>query len=74
MGNSAGKATQRVKVYRPGDRGKEFAEVDMEEARRILVEARALGKSAINKKTGAVIAELKADVEELLIIDIVEGG
>ncbi len=68
------KMTQRVKVYRTGDRGIEIEEVDIEEAKKILAEAMAEGRLAVNKGNGEVISELKPDVEELLIVDIVEGG
>ena len=74
MDNLEGKTAQRVKIYRPGDRGKEFEEVDVEEANRILVEAKAQGKLVLNKRIGEVIEDLKQDIEELLIVDIVEGG
>lgn len=74
MGNSEGKTAQRVKVYRPGDRGREFEEVEVDEAKRIIAEARAKGRLVINKGIGEVIEDLKPDVEELLIVDIVEGG
>ena len=68
------KMTQRLKVYRTGDRGIEIEEVDIEEAKKILAEAMAEGRLAVNKGNGEVISELKPDVEELLIVDIVEGG
>jgi len=66
--------TPRVKVYRTGDRGIETEEVDIEAARQILAEAMAEGKMVINKGNGEVIYELESDVEELLIVDIIEGG
>lgn len=68
------KMTQRLKVYRTGDRGIEIEEVDIEEAKKILAEAMAEGRLAVNKGNGEVISELEPDVEELLIVDIVEGG
>lgn len=66
--------TQRLKVYSTGDRGIEIKEVDIEEAKKILAEAMAEGRIVINKGNGEVISELEPDVEELLIVDIVEGG
>jgi len=68
------KMTQRLKVYRTGDRGIEIEEVDIEEAKKILAEAMAEGRLVVNKGNGEVISELEPDVEELLIVDIVEGG
>ncbi len=68
------KMTQRLKVYRTGDRGIEIEEVDIEEAKKILAEAMAEGRVVVNKGNGEVISELEPDVEELLIIDIVGGG
>lgn len=65
---------QRVKVHNSGGGGIDIKEVDAEEARRILSEARAQGRLVINKRTGDVIEDLKPDVEELLIVDIVGGG
>jgi hypothetical protein len=66
--------TQRLKAYRTGDRGIEIEEVDIEEAKKILAEAMANGKVVVNKGNGEVIYELEPDVEELLIVDIVDGG
>ncbi len=66
--------TQKLKVYSTGDRGIEIKEVDIEEAKKILAEAMAEGRIVINKGNGEVISELEPDVEELLIVDIVEGG
>jgi len=66
--------TQRLKAYRTGDRGIEIEEVDIEEAKKILAEAMANGKVVVNKGNGEVIYELEPDVEELLIVDIIEGG
>lgn len=66
--------TQRLKVYSTGDRGIEIKEVDIEEAKKILAEAMAQGRIVVNKGNGEVISELEPDVEELLIVDIVEGG
>lgn len=66
--------TQRLKVYRTGDRGIEIEEVDIEEAKKILAEAMAEGRTVVNKGNGEVIYELEPDVEELLIVDIIDGG
>jgi len=66
--------TQKLKVYSTGDRGIEIKEVDIEEAKKILAEAMAQGRIVVNKGNGEVISELEPDVEELLIVDIVEGG
>jgi len=61
---------QKVKVYRSGDRGIEVEEVDVEGAKKIITEARVEGRCIIDKK----IEDLKPGVEEILIVDIVEGG
>ncbi|MBA7700165.1 hypothetical protein ES703_108874 [subsurface metagenome] len=66
--------TQRLKVYSTGDRGIEIKEVDIEEAKKILAEAIAEGRIVVNKGNGEVISGLEPDVEELLIVDIVDGG
>ena len=65
---------RKVKVYVSGDRGIEVEEVDAEEARRIIAEAKGQGRCIINKQIGEVIEDLKPGVEEVLIFDIVEGG
>jgi len=65
---------QKVKVYRSGDRGIEVEEVDVEGAKKIITEARVEGRCIIDKKIGEVIEDLKPGVEEILIVDIVEGG
>jgi hypothetical protein len=65
---------QKVKVYRSGDRGIEIEEVDVEGAKKIIVEARVEGRCITDKKIGEVIEDLKPSVEEVLIVDIVEGG
>ena len=65
---------QKVKVYRSGDKGIEVEEVDIEAARKIVEEARGRGRVIVDKKIGEVIEDLKPNVEELLIVDIVEGG
>jgi hypothetical protein len=66
--------TQKIKVYRSGDRGIEIEEVDIERARKIIGEARTQGRCIVDKKVGEVIEDLKPGVEEVLIVDIVEGG
>ena len=65
---------QKVKVYRYGDKGIEVEEVDIEAAKKIVEEARGQGRVIVDKKIGKVIEDLKPNVEELLIVDIVEGG
>jgi len=69
--------TQKVKIYglyRPGDKGTEMEEVDIQEAEKILAEAMGTGRLVIDRKRGEVITEMKPDVEEVLIVDIMEGG
>lgn len=66
--------TNRVKVYKTGNRGIEIEEVNIEEAKRILADARDTGRVVIDKKTGEVIEDLRPDTEELLIIDLLDGG
>lgn len=65
---------QKVKVYRSGDKGIEVEEVDIEAAKKIVEEARSQGRCVVDKKIGEVIEDIKPNVEELLIVDIVEGG
>ncbi len=64
----------KVKVYKSGDRGIEIEEVDVQGAKKIIEEARVQGRCIIDKKIGEVIEDLKPGVEEVLIVDIVEGG
>jgi len=55
----------------------EMNEVDFEEAKKMIAEAKAKGRFVVNKKRGELIEDLKPDVEELLVlelIEIVEGG
>ncbi len=66
--------TEKIKVYRSGDRGIEVEEVDIEKAKKIIGEARTRGRCILDKKIGEVIEDLKPGVEEILIVDIVEGG
>ena len=64
----------KVRVYRSGDKGIEVEEVDMEAAKKIVKEACSQGRCVIDKKNGTVVEDVSPDVEELLIVDIVEGG
>jgi len=66
--------TRRVKVYKSGVRGIEVGEVDVDQARKLIEEARVQGRCIIDKKIGEVIEDLKPGVEEVLFVDIVEGG
>jgi hypothetical protein len=66
--------TRRVKVYKSGVRGIEVEEVDVDQARKLIEEARVQGRCIIDKKIGEVIEDLKPGVEEVLFVDIVEGG
>jgi len=66
--------TRRVKVYKSGDRGIEVEEVDVDQARRLIEEARVQGRCVVDRKIGEVIEDLKPGVEEVLFVDIVEGG
>ena len=66
--------TRRVKVYKSGVRGIEVEEVDVDQARKLIEEARVQGRCIIDKRIGEVIEDLKPGVEEILIVDIVEGG
>lgn len=64
----------KVKVYRSGDKGIEVEEVDIEAAKRIVEQARGQGRCVVDKKIGQVIEDLNPNTEELLIVDILEGG
>ena len=66
--------TRRVKVYKSGVRGIEVGEVDVDQARKLIEEARVQGRCIIDKRIGEVIEDLKPGVEEVLFVDIVEGG
>ena len=66
--------TRRVKVYKSGVRGIEVEEVDVDQARKLIEEARVQGRCIIDKWIGEVIEDLKPGVEEVLFVDIVEGG
>lgn len=66
--------TNRVKVYKTGNTGIEIEEVNIEEAKRILADAKDIGRVVIDKKTGEVIEDLRPDTEEILIIDLIDGG
>ena len=66
--------TRRVKVYKSGVRGIEVEEVDVDQARKLIEEARVQGRCIIDKRIGEVIEDLKPGVEEVLFVDIVEGG
>jgi len=63
-----------VRVYRSGDKGIEVEEVDMEAARKIVKKACSQGRCVIDKRNGTVVEDVGPHVEELLIVDIVEGG
>lgn len=66
--------TNKVKVYKTNNTGMEIEEVNIERARQILLEARGKGRVVIDKKIGEVIEDLKPNTEELLIIDLLDGG
>ena len=63
-----------MKVYKTNNTGMEIEEVNIERARQILLEARGKGRVVIDKKIGEVIEDLKPNTEELLIIDLLDGG
>ena len=65
---------RKVKVYVSGDRGIDMREMDVDSAKRLIQEARVKGRCIIDRKIGEVIEDLKPDVEEVFIFDIVEGG
>lgn len=63
-----------IRLFISGDRGVETRDMDLDAARRAVEEAKAQGRFVIDRKRGEQIQDLHADVEEILIIDIVEGG
>ena len=65
-----------IKVHILGRNGVEIKKVSLQEAGRILKETYAdpLGGLVANRRTGEVIWELGANIEELFIIDHVIGG
>jgi hypothetical protein len=65
---------QKIKVYRIGDRGLKFEEVNIDEAERLLEEAHARGSVVLNKKESEVISKIAPDIEELLIVNVIAGG
>lgn len=66
--------SERIKVYQTGDRGIEVEEVDLEQAREIVEEARRRGRCVVDKTVGEIITELKPETQEVLIFDIIQGG
>lgn len=65
---------QKIKVYRIGDSGLEFKEMNFEEAERVLEEARARGNVVINKKDSEVVEKISPDIEEILVVALIAGG
>jgi len=65
---------QKIKVYRIGDRGMEFEEINFDEAERLLEEVHARGSVVLNKKGGEIIDKVGPDIEELLIVNLISGG
>jgi hypothetical protein len=65
---------KNIKFLISGDRGIETQDMDLESAKKTIAEAKAQGRFIINRQNGELIEDLNADVEEVLIIDIVEGG
>ena len=63
-----------IKVYRLGDRGMEVEEVNPEKAERLIEEAYTQGRLVVDKKEGVVIHRMGPEVEELLLIDEIDGG
>ena len=52
----------------------EFKEVSPEEARRLIEESYAHGRTVVDKKTGYVIEEITPAVDEIIIVEIIDGG
>jgi hypothetical protein len=73
LGDREGETGQMVKVHDTGG-GVGVVEVDADEAEKIIAAAREKGRLVINKGKGEVITHLEPGVEEILIVDIVEGG
>lgn len=65
---------QKIKVYRIGDSGLEFEEMNFEEAERVLEEARARGNVVINKKDGEAVEKISPDIDEILVVALIAGG
>jgi hypothetical protein len=63
-----------VKVYRSGDQGIELYEIEAEDAKKMIAEAKSQGRFIINRQNGELMEVWTPIVKEVLIIDIVEGG
>ena len=52
----------------------EFTEVNFEEAKKLIAEAYARGSTVMDRRTGYVIDDITADVDEIIIVAPVDGG
>jgi uncharacterized SAM-dependent methyltransferase len=66
--------SQMIKVHRFGQHGLEIVEVDLVSAAQILEQAYARAGLVVNKKTGEVIDKIDSRVEEIFIVEMLEGG
>ncbi len=66
--------TRTIRVHRLAENASEIRDVTVEEAEKILQEAYARGNIVVNKQLGEVIDEITADVEEILLVQVVAGG
>lgn len=63
-----------IKVHRFGVHGLEIEEVDLASANKILEQAYARASLVVNKKTGEIIDKIDSHVEEIVIVEMLEGG
>ncbi len=66
--------TRTIRVHRLAENASEIRDVTVEEAEKILQEAYARGNIVVNKQLGEVIDEITADVEEIILVQVVAGG
>ncbi|MFC2001481.1 hypothetical protein ACFLUZ_03125 [Chloroflexota bacterium] len=52
----------------------EFKEITFEQAKTLVAESYASGSTVIDKRTGYVIDDITADVDEIIIVAPVDGG
>jgi hypothetical protein len=67
-------AVQPIKIHIINLDSTEDREVSVEEAQRIVEDSWAQGMTAIDRKTGNVIDKVTADIRDILIIIVIDGG
>ena len=66
--------TPTIKVHIIDMDRMEFKEVSPEEARSLIAESYARGRTVVDKKTGYVIDEITPAVDEIIIVETIDGG